>query len=270
MKFKELNIWLLSLLSMVKIADLKKDILQSGLPTEIQVSNLLKQDNWIVINQYPYIDEKTQKIRTLDIQSVKSFENGKICHLFIECKKSADHQWIFYTSSGEPESMSILFRFFDHLARELSRQKVTEMEGPLYSVHPNLVDSKIGIISYIPFKKKDDFNTAKNQILSAMSSRKLYANEERIIYPVIVFDGDIYEVQITGKDVALNKVDYVKFLSSMISQITPILIDVVTLGYFPSYLNLINKELGPSHSYSELVALFKKELRDLQEKSKST
>jgi len=254
---------------MVKIANLKKDIIQSGLPTEIQVSNLLKQDNWIVINQYPYIDEKTQKIRTLDIQSVKSFENGKTCHLFIECKKSTDHPWIFYTSAGEPESMSMFVRFIDQLAREISRQKGTEIWGPLYSVHPNLVVSKIGIISYIPFKKKDDFNTARNQILSAMSSRKLHASEERIIYPIIVFDGDIYEVQITGEDVALNRVDYVTFLSSMISQITPILIDVVTLGYFPSHLNSINKELGPSHSYPEFAARFWKELIDLQEKSKS-
>jgi hypothetical protein len=59
------------------VEKIKKDIIKSGLPTEIQVTNLLRQDNWIVVNQYPYVDQRSQEIRTLDIIAGKLFKNGK-------------------------------------------------------------------------------------------------------------------------------------------------------------------------------------------------
>jgi len=82
------------------LKNLKEDIIKSGLPTEIQVTNLLRQDNWIVINQYPYVDQKEHKVRTLDILAGKLFKNGKLCILYIECKKGVDHPWVFYVSGG--------------------------------------------------------------------------------------------------------------------------------------------------------------------------
>jgi len=61
----------------------------------------------------------------------------------------------------------------------LSKQKETERKGLPYSVHPNYFPNQsVGLISYIPFKKKkDDFHAARSQLLSAIESKRLVANE---------------------------------------------------------------------------------------------
>ena len=146
----------------------------------------------------------------------------------------------------------------------LLKQKETERKGLPYSVHPNLPNQSVGLISYIPFGKKDDFHTARSQLLSAIENRRLVADERLVIYPVIVFDGDIYKVQSKEDDVALSKTDNIVFLSTMISEATPILIDIVTLNSFPTYLNLLNEELGPCYSYAEIQESIAEELRKLQ------
>jgi len=246
---------------------LKEDIRKSGLPTEIQVTNMLKQDNWVLINQYPYVDQREQKIRTLDILAGKLFKNGKACILYVECKKGGDHQWVFYTSRGFEEGLSLLLRAAEDVVRRVRAPgNGVVKEKPLYSFHPGYLPSQsIGLISHIPFGKGDSFNVARNQLLSAIESKRLPASEQLVIYPVIVFDGDIYEVQPNADDIALNETDYIIFLSSMISEITPILIDVVTLNSFPSYLNQLNQELGPSYSYAEIVELISGGLKVLQD-----
>ena len=239
------------------VKKLKEDILASGLPTEIQVSNMLRQDNWTAINQYAYIDERTRKMRTLDIEARKFLKGDRSCTLFVECKKATDHQWLFYTQTVLSESIGILLRTTESIA--LTRG--VETAGPFYSVHPVGIlheDTKLGIISYIPFGKKDDFNEARNQILSAIESGKLTTNEQVIVYSVIVFDGDIYEIGIEGGDIELSEANYITFVSSMISEVTPILIDVVTLRHFPTYLEMLGKELGPARSIEDLLEKFPK------------
>jgi len=249
------------------VEKLKEDINKSGLPTEIQLTNMLKQDNWILINQYPFIDQREKKIRTLDILAGKLFKNGKACILYVECKKAEDHQWVFYTSRGFGETLSLLLRVAEDAAKRIrTKKKDVKKEGPLYSFHPSYPsDQSMGLISYIPFGKGDDFNVARNQILSAIESKKLVTSEKLVIYPVIIFNGDIYEVQSKNHDIGLNKTDYIVFLSPMISDITPILIDVVTLRSFPSYLNRLSEELGPSYSFAEIGELISKGVRMLQD-----
>ncbi|MFB0504708.1 MAG: hypothetical protein ACETWE_12815 [Candidatus Bathyarchaeia archaeon] len=236
---------------------LKEDILASGLPTEIQVSNMLRQDNWTAINQYAYIDERMGKMRTLDIQARKFLKGGRSCTLFIECKKATDHQWLFYTQTVLSASIDILLR----AAESIALRRGGEIAGPFHSVHPVREGTKLGIINYIPFGKKDDFNEARNQILSAIESRKLTTNEQIIVYPVIVFDGDIYEIGIEGEDIELSEASYVTFLSSMISEVFPIFIDVVTLRHFPTYLEMLGRELGPARSIEELLEEIQKKGR---------
>jgi len=238
------------------VRNLKEDVIKSGLTTEIEVSNMLRQDNWIVINQYPYIDERVEKIRTLDVLATKALKGGKSCTLFVECKKATDHQWIFYTPPLT--GMDLFLRVMDNLTRQIERQHIPEQNhratAPFFSVHPpDLSTSRIGLISYIPFSKKDDFNEARNQILSAIESRRLTASERSVVYPVIVFDGDLYELDVAGDDIELTTASYLTFLSSMITDLTPILIDITTLRHFPSYVDMLNKELGPARSPSEAI-----------------
>ncbi len=246
------------------IKKLEEDIKKSGLPTEIKVSNILRKDNWIVINQYPYLDQKNQKIRTLDIIAGKIFKNGKACILFIECKKSKEHQWVFYTSRGFVESLGFLIRIIEVAIQRAQANK--EIKRLLFSIHPSYkVDYGIGLISYTPFKRKDDFNVARCQLLSAIESKGIIPNENLIIYPTIIFDGKIFSVQIDEDKPNLDEINNLVFVSPMFSEITPILIDVITLNYLSFHLEKLNDELGPSYSIVEIEKLITEGLEKLQD-----
>jgi len=80
----------------------KEEILKTGLPTEIQVTQTLKKAGWVVFNEYPYLDRDENKIRTLDITAENIFKKPDStevtsgCKLFIECKKSTSALGILY------------------------------------------------------------------------------------------------------------------------------------------------------------------------------
>src|SRR5450759_4211564 len=86
----------------------KKEIEKSGLPTEIKATNALNNEGWAVYNEYPYLDNDENKIRALDIVANRAFmrtnsqeeQNDSDCSLYIECKKSDKHSWVFFTQTA--------------------------------------------------------------------------------------------------------------------------------------------------------------------------
>lgn len=86
----------------------KKEIERTGLPTEIKATNILNKNHWHVFNEYPYLDTDENKVRTLDMVANKAFlkknnakPNGEteidfFCQLYVECKKSEEHSWVFF------------------------------------------------------------------------------------------------------------------------------------------------------------------------------
>ena len=82
---------------------IKKAIEKTGLPTEIKVTNLLRESKWSVFNEYPYLDSDNGGVRTIDLLAfkVKVSSNQKnsnpfiaVLELFIECKKSLNEAWV--------------------------------------------------------------------------------------------------------------------------------------------------------------------------------
>lgn len=127
------------------IKNLKEDILKSGLPTEIKVSRELIDDGWNVRNQYAYVDRMTHKIRTIDILALKKFKNILNFHFFIECKKSVDHQWIFYTVPSD--SVGLQTQIGDYIGRSkyldemLGRIKEIEERKRIQSKYQTLINT---------------------------------------------------------------------------------------------------------------------------------
>ena len=76
-----------------------------------------------------------------------------------------------------------------------------------------------------------------------MDSEKLILSKNREDYPLIIFNGDMYEVNVFNNDIILNKISYIKYFSSLISEIFPVFIDVVSIEFLPKYLQLVNQEL---------------------------
>lgn len=86
------------------------DLLKSGFPLEVFVSNVLIDANWRVDTSPLYIDPDDHITRELDIYSIKIYNKeprdkivdivSLFSHLIIQCKKSSK-PWIFFDNAGE-------------------------------------------------------------------------------------------------------------------------------------------------------------------------
>jgi len=85
---------------------LVNEILKSGFPLEIEVSSILENQQWIVLNNQPFRDPDEDELRSVDIVSFRSpstYEQPKNLPfgfsptLIIECKRTPSHAWVFFT-----------------------------------------------------------------------------------------------------------------------------------------------------------------------------
>lgn len=188
-----------------EIEKIKKDILKAGLPLELEISEILKQNEWRVDNQSHYYDEQTGKAREIDIVASKSFKpkHSQIydrvsVNLIIECKKSSK-PWIFYAvekgiNSSFPTSNKLAFINFvlyvkhwvklKEEQKELTKEPATlpyekdvmkkalqfffEQINELGSMvhYYNKFGNEIGIIPYVAFTKKGD-NSGRDDLFEA-------------------------------------------------------------------------------------------------------
>lgn len=235
-----------------KIQGIKQDILKSGIPLEIEVSSVLQEHGWFVAHQSAYTDRDTQEIRTIDIFAIRmKSEKLKSMALVVECKKSAN-VWAFYTQPKSSDLYSKMIVFFESLKRcvDAVEAKQTVTDAMLKRSH--LVDQHIdvGVINYIPFgqsgkgkqKKRDDFFQAQQQVTKAFE----YFRDNRktkMMYPVIVFDGEMYQFDVHGTEIKLNPIEYLHFVGIEKEEtLTPCLIDVVRKSYFPEFVKRVNQE----------------------------
>lgn len=115
-----------------KIEKIRKYILKSGFPSEIEVGNILRKKGWIVVNQSPYIDQTTKKIRTIDVSALKLGLQPPMLgfQLIIECKKSRKHEWVFHTQPKEREflpAMLTILELLKRIAQPLLLSKLKEL-----------------------------------------------------------------------------------------------------------------------------------------------
>ena len=188
-----------------EIERIKKDILESGLPLEVEISETLKQNEWTVRNQSYYLDYEEEKGRSIDILAVKRFKtrNSQIfdeveIDLVIECKKSMK-PWVFHTvgknedrylRAGKIKELGLIpFGLYvkpwlnPKIDRSIIPEKIDKSYLTLFfeqitrlcniSHYLNQNYNQIGIIPYVAFTKKgeddgrDDLFKAKNQVIKA-------------------------------------------------------------------------------------------------------
>jgi len=89
---------------------LSEEIEKSGFPLEIEVSSILENQNWIVLNNQPFRDPDEEELRSVDIlafhgptvyERPENLPFGFSPRLIIECKKSSSHAWVFFTRPQE-------------------------------------------------------------------------------------------------------------------------------------------------------------------------
>ncbi len=240
-----------------KIKKIREYILKSGFPLEIEIGKILRKNGWIVGNQWPYIDKESGKIRSADVFAMKMrLQPPKFgVTLLVECKKGLKHDWVFHTQEKEKEFFPFLGVFVDFLKKfegiplnyELAYQSENEtVDSKLSGIH--LLDNsiKIGVFNIIPSAKdKDDFYIATNQVISALRARgKRKGVKSEITFPVIVFDGEIFEFYKENDETKILPTNHLQFMSFEKSELgtLPCLIDVVRKTYFSEFLQLIERD----------------------------
>lgn len=218
-----------------KIDNIRKAILCTGFQTEIRVSQLLQNEGWFVINQAPYFDSKENDYRFIDVFALK--KGG--C-LAIECKKTLKgHPWVFFTQSKN-DQWPMTATWLSQLGGPLNKEGVRYPSNSHW-LNPSV---RVGTVFSGPFDKKNgkqnrsEFLVAMKQIQSIMVH--FFAAQSMTTYPVVVFDGDIYEF--SNQEIDLKPINHLQYIHAQLKDgvIWPFLVDVVTLGHFPEFIKTVN------------------------------
>jgi len=233
-----------------------KELKKSGVPTEIEVTEILENKNWKVANQLGYLDSDENKWRRIDVRAVRAEDlphsqtyKRVVMHLYIECKRSEKYPWVFYIRRKE-EMPSFPFDLLD-LVKETSWPPILvksflDRDWWKDCFH-YLKIQVVGVISFEPFNKgKSKIFEAANQVVKCVKyhsekNKKLLSGMKHSVivlsYPIIIFNGKLY---IYKKERSVIPVKYVQYLFSYGEE--NFLVDVVRLDFLEKYLRILNEE----------------------------
>lgn len=233
-----------------KIKKILERIRRSGFPLEIEIGNSLRKNNWMVVNQWPYIDKITKKVRTADVFAWKIWlQAGLSFLLLIECKRSPGKEWVFYGQKKEEDISAELSAFIElvsklgntplesKLTTKLATMSYDDIRKSEFSSLTMLDKSiKIGVLNM--GAGKQDFHVATQQIMSATEVAK-EGMKLCCVYPAIVFDGELFEFyQENGAD-KIRPINHLQYRSFWQKEM---LIDVVRKEYFNEFMGRIEKD----------------------------
>lgn len=248
------------------IRKIKEDIKKSGVPLEIEVSSKLKEDDWNVISHDYYVDDEEKISREIDVAAWKRFEiRGRLhdyfnMYLMVECKRSLEKPWVFYTSAkGEEIEVP---QFHDRKMHQRPRartvdQLVEEYKWTRHIHHFSSMFDKNAIIGYEPFMKGkgERIFEASMQVIKALAysrvsiSRRLSLVSRGLFlwYPVIVFDGHMFEYTLDEEVKPARYLQYLvrhRFRDPSTSALVGdgFLIDVLRKDFLAEYLRILRKE----------------------------
>lgn len=237
-----------------------RDLKNSGFPTEIKVTEYLKSKSelnllahnkchWHYINQESYLDGSENKIRSIDLFAIVRWgriltvkpEENKIIKLYIECKKSDNAKWVFYT---KPQSL-LAYQVVPILDLSIKDLKYNPFD--YVPVSYNTIKPHIGLTHQIAFRKNDDFYSAQMQALKAIyycEKKPQMKDVKTLIIPVVVFEGGMYRYDVTKEDPEIHEIRYLRYQSHGIPESPiPLYVDVVHIDFFSEYIKLIEKEI---------------------------
>jgi len=233
-----------------EVEKIKKDILQSGVPCELDTLFKLRTAKWDAIHQDAYIDEDTNQLRYIDFYAFKNIPNLFQANLVIECCKS-DKPWVFYGSWKKFWLPTVVPA---HLPEAKLKLGIFECS---HQTRKNIFEATF---SYEPFKKgkgRDIFD-ASMKVIKALRyhylrlkkfDQKYNYSFIRIFYPVIVFDGHLYRIIRRGEDFILSKTEYLRYLVSYKDR--SYLIDIVSKIGLEDLLTQIYEECNTLSEFKE-------------------
>ena len=262
---------------MKRIDYLKKKITQTGYPLEIEVSSLLDEfEDWTIVNTDTFFDRDGNKTRDIDISAFKWTPEkllplGLNVDLAIECKKSENFAWVFFTRPFRFDYDDIDGQYLDELQIRCKNAKPVQLREIVLEksrLHYNKM-KKVAVTfdEFLIRNKKSKYEKKKREIFEAINQLKKYITytheqtlEERfegvyrfyVTLPCIVFDGEMYEAIITKGDVEIKKKKHLllstQYRPSYSVWEQGFLIDVVHRNYFQNYLAKIRRDISSLES----------------------
>jgi len=259
---------------------LKKEILRTGYPLEIEIQSILEERGLSVFPTHFYLDPQSHEPRDIDIltfpfQKALERETEPIAFgpkLIIECKKSKDHSLILFSRE------IAAFTFYDFTGHVFDfpvlLKERTKFPNPTkeFNLADFLIDRELHyrnvkkVSTHFPLlkpegKEKKDIYEAVMQLVKAQSFevKEAIRRLETIIHPyrplffnflAIVFDGPMFEATLKNGEWKLREMEYGLIWRNFQPDYEyfggPLryTIDVVKKQYFPSYLSEIERDIA--------------------------
>jgi len=271
-----------------KIKFLKKQIMKSGFPLQLEISSLLRKRGYDVYNGVYFFDRDEKKTREFDIEAVLPFESVYTTpksieeawflnpFLLIECKKSTMYSWVFFRS--EPigtwfdigHSIDVLTETHGYM-KSACGKILTTIDNLHYHFFDTVIVSAYQQIKLEKYQKNKDERDGKDAILDAISKiikfmdyrfqnlkpffTKDSPRRDIIFYfPMVVFDGDLFEASFK-ETLDLKECRHVvyetRYLSSLTKSLVPLYIDIVRKDAFEDVISTIEKEVRDINIYLE-------------------
>lgn len=282
-----------------KIDFIKSEILRSGFPLEMEISSILRRQTHEAYAGMYFFDFDEKKSREFDVVahlSCDKLESAMINKdlwyfspsLLIECKKSAVYNWVFFRS--EPISgWYDIGQSIDVSTEQCGYENsiCTEILKDGFLVH--YLNGKTPIVTAyktvkVGKKEKSRGNNqreseGKDAILDAVSKIIKYMNYQFIhlreffseayplrkdilfFFPMIVFDGDLYEASFENKleiKESAHLIFETRYFSNLTKDLVPLYIDVIKKEKFREVLALIEKESKNTNRYLKKTAVQKR------------
>jgi hypothetical protein len=258
---------------------LVEKIKQSGFPLEINIGSIIKSVKpWRIYPNSYFLDKDENKGRELDIKADiisadLSHLESRMRHLvdltlLISCKQLPGHAWIFFKDISDPyihicrESLNDIIEhhlgdpYFEVLEKKDTHFEKKDALSTNYleiifddkksnKKENNIFESIITLIKATSFEKEEQCNETKDFIYET-GVEELLKNPFSVFnvyYPLIIFDGELYEA-IIEKKILLRKVNYVLFHVEYKSgnYKGDFHIDIVKKDFFPTYFEYINND----------------------------
>ena len=280
------------------LEQIKKVLQKSGYLLEQRICPIVERYGFFTTPNEQYQDQDTGKSREIDIEAIQPYflyrkELTDIfwTYILLECKNNSTPAVFFTQKNPVPERISgyvsvsgypdgiydekyggvVSIEDYFHFARFHHNYKVkwiarqfcqltakTVAKGTRNQTiewgvsHEGLHESVEGLA------KATSYHSSKLKSDVVLKEESKDAIELGIVYPILLFAGQIFECRITGKTFALSETKHVTFHRTIESKTLKgtFHIDVIQEDYLPRFLKIVNEE-------SEKIVRRFKEKRDL-------
>jgi hypothetical protein len=256
---------------------LKEEISKSGYPLEVEIHSVL-EPNWSVTHNAYYLDEEGNRSRLLDIHAEKGSDEDRtdiffvMFNLAIECKKSDEYAWIFFTvpsyfkwlNYGQSFDDSKLLPphvgldiYIEHSKSRLHYYDFTKVASPFYEVRlkksarkrralKEIYEGVNGLVKFISYQVHSHIDSSRSRY-EEITDHWTPLFGIHYFFPVLVYDGQLYEAIIENDKIELEERDHILLERHHRPRYTDASltyrIDVVKREFFTEFVKIIEKDI---------------------------